>query len=117
MRFLIKLNLAENQLTEIPSEWTTEKSFGMLRECTLKCNKLTSLPDDFFSAMAKTIDYLDICENKIKVLPSMAKVDHFSAFYAGGNLLTALPPDAPMNTFICLDISRNLFKSLPDFTG
>ena len=86
---VIKLNLSEKNLTEIPPEVFL---FSNIQVLDLWNNSLTEIPEDI--SQLTNLQYLSLNENKITKLPSsIGELKNLLMLNLGQNLLESLPEE------------------------
>ena len=110
---LISLNLATNQIKELPSRFV---SLSKLTELILSGNKLKEFPTSLCTgALGSSLKSLDLSNNDIKLLPSVfCSLKNLVHLKLDGNGLCMLPPD--MGKLVNLHFfsaSHNQLRVLP----
>ena len=134
---LTKLDLSNNELTELPKGMSTYPMLGGIHQLNLMQNKLSVLPSDVFSfqllsrfiacdnnlteipleiGSAMNLVELDLSGNPLKGLPeSLGNLDHLSTLKLSKCSLTSLPQSiGGCRSLQLLDVSNNKISEIPD---
>eukprot|EP01060_Flectonema_neradi_P017692 TRINITY_DN24539_c0_g1_i1.p1 TRINITY_DN24539_c0_g1~~TRINITY_DN24539_c0_g1_i1.p1 ORF type:complete len:640 (+),score=78.96 TRINITY_DN24539_c0_g1_i1:79-1920(+) len=114
---LTKLDLSNNELSELPPGMPSFPMLGSIQQLNLMRNSLSSLPGDLFSF--QTLTKLIVCDNKITTVPDeIGTAMHLSELDFSNNPIRQLPESlGNLDHLSTLKLTKCALVALPESLG